>query len=243
MPTLSVVIPVKDDAALLDRCLRALATQTRAADEIVVVDNGSADDSAGVARRHGAVVIDEPSTGIPAASAAGYDSASGEIIARLDADCVPSPDWLQSVEASLLEWPEAVAVTNGARFIDGPRLLRGASGAVYLGAYFSTMSLALGHVPLFGSNFAMRRSGWLAVRRDVHRSDSMVHDDVDLSFHLGPENVIRRDPRLTMGISMRPLLRGGRAVRLVRGFHSLRVHWPEQLPWRRIARRLRAAAH
>ena len=242
MPTVSVVIPVKNDAGLLDRCLHALRAQSRPADEIVVVDNDSSDDSGLVALRHGAVVIDEPRPGIPAASAAGYDRASGEIIARLDADCVPSSDWLQRVEEAFVEMPDVVAVTNGARFVDGPRLLRGASAALYLGAYFSTMSLALGHVPLFGSNFAMRRSGWLAVRNEVHRTDAMVHDDVDLSFHLGRDHVIRRDARLGMGMSMRPLMRGGRAVRLARGVHSVRVHWPAQLPWRRIARRLRSAA-
>lgn len=42
-PTLSVVIPVKDDAAELRRCLRALARQTLPPDEIIVVDNASTD--------------------------------------------------------------------------------------------------------------------------------------------------------------------------------------------------------
>ena len=57
MSTISVVIPVYNDAALLRRCLEALAAQTRRADEIVVVDNGSTDDSAEVARRGGARVV------------------------------------------------------------------------------------------------------------------------------------------------------------------------------------------
>ena len=48
--TISVVIPVKNDADLLARCLRAIAGQTRRPDEIVVVDNGSSDDSARLVR-------------------------------------------------------------------------------------------------------------------------------------------------------------------------------------------------
>jgi glycosyltransferase involved in cell wall biosynthesis len=234
--TISVVIPAKDDADLLERCLLALARQSRPADEIIVVDNDSSDDTADRARRLGATVISETRPGIPAASAAGYDHARGDIIARLDADCIPAADWLQRIETALADEPGTVAVTNGARFIDGPRHLRALAATLYLGAYFGTVSAALGHVPLFGSNFAMRRSGWEAVRLEVHRHDAMVHDDMDLSFHLGADHLIRRDRRLGMGISMRPFYDGRGSIRMVRGFRSIAIHWPQDLPWVRAAR-------
>lgn len=238
-PTISVVIPVKDDADELERCLRALAAQIRSDDEIIVVDNNSSDDTADRARRFGARLVRETRPGIPAASAAGYDDARGEIIARLDADCMPDADWLDRIGASLAADPTATAVTNGARFIDGPRPLRGVASFLYLGAYFFTVTLALGHTPLFGSNFAMRRSAWQAVRADVHRTDDMVHDDIDLSFHLGPDRLIRRDRRLGMGISMRPLYDGQGRTRFVRGIRSITIHWPTDLPWLRLFHRVR----
>ena len=75
MTTVSVVIPVRDDAEMLARCLAALAAQTRPADEIVVVDNGSSDDSASVARSAGARVVAEATPGIPQAASTGYDAA------------------------------------------------------------------------------------------------------------------------------------------------------------------------
>jgi glycosyltransferase involved in cell wall biosynthesis len=234
--TISVVIPAKDDADLLERCLLALARQSRLADEIVVVDNNSTDDTADRARRFGASVISETAIGIPAAAAAGYDRATGDIIARLDADCIPPMDWLEQIERSLAENPDAVAVTNGAYFIDGPRWFRSTANVVYLGAYFALVYFALGHPPLFGSNFGMRRSGWEAVRGAVHRFDAMVHDDLDLSFHLGPERAILRDRRLGMGISMRPFFDGRGGVRLVRGLRSVVIHWPAELPMSRFVR-------
>ncbi len=49
--TITVVVPSYNDAVLLERCLDALALQTRPADEIVVLDNGSTDATVDAARR------------------------------------------------------------------------------------------------------------------------------------------------------------------------------------------------
>jgi glycosyltransferase involved in cell wall biosynthesis len=68
MTSISVVIPCRNDAEMLAACLDALAGQTRAADEIVVVDNASTDDSAAVARAAGARVVPEPRVGIARAT-------------------------------------------------------------------------------------------------------------------------------------------------------------------------------
>jgi glycosyltransferase involved in cell wall biosynthesis len=231
-PTVSVVIPVKDDAVLLRRCLAALAAQHLRPHEIVVVDNGSTDASADVAREYGARVVAEPEPGIPAASARGFDAAVGEVIARLDADCVPPPDWIDAVAAD----PDLDAITGPARFVDGPRALRTTLSVLYLGSYVAAVTPALGHVPLFGSNLAVRRSAWLAVRDEVHRHDLLMHDDMDLSMHLGPRRRFRYDLGLGMGMSMRAL-RGDELLRFRRGVHSIVAHWPAQFPARRWWRR------
>ena len=68
VPSISVVIPVRNDAAMLDHRLESLAAQTRQPDEIVVVDNGSSDASAMIAERAGARVVAEPRRGIPYAT-------------------------------------------------------------------------------------------------------------------------------------------------------------------------------
>lgn len=237
LPTVSVVIPVKDDAALLQRCLEALAAQSIPPAEIVVVDNGSSDDSAAVAARAGARVVDQRTGTIPAAAAAGLDAATGEILARLDADCIAPPDWVETIARSM---GDASGITGGADFIDGPRLLRKPLAYLYLGAYNLSVFPALGHLPLFGSNFAVTRRAWQAVRDEVHRDDDMVHDDLDLSFHLGPEGRIRFVRALSMGMSMRPFY-DARAfwTRFRRGIHTVVVHWPAELPWRRWVRRAR----
>src|SRR4051812_33007385 len=108
---LSVVIPVRDDADMLRGALPALAEQTGAADEVIVVDNGSADDGAEVAALGGARVVSESRRGIPAATARGFDAATGEVLVRMDADSRPPADWLERIERALEAEPGLAAVT------------------------------------------------------------------------------------------------------------------------------------
>ncbi len=235
----SVVIPVKDDAVELAVCLAALRQQTQRPDEVVVVDNGSVDDSATVAASWGATVLTCSEAGIPAASSYGYDHAAGDLILRLDADCVPPRTWVADITHAFAQDSTLGAVTGTARFHDSPRLLRVPLAAAYLAAYTAAGVLALGHRPLFGSNFAMRREVWEGVSPSIERGDPELHDDFALSYRVGEEFRIGRLKSASMEISARPfssltsLRRRGR-----RGFHTVRFHWPEDFPpyrWRRLA--------
>lgn len=233
-PTVSVVVPVRDDAAALDRCLARIAQQTVAPLEVVVVDNASRDDSALVARRWGAVVVREDRVGIPAAAATGYDAARGDVIARLDADSLPDPGWVQRVVDRMAADPTLDAMTGTGTFDDLPRGARAAVAIVYLGAYYVLCHLALGHTALWGSCMALRRSAWTAVRDAVVRDDPEVHDDLDLSFRLGPGRRTVLDRSWRVGVSARSLRgRRQRRRRMDRAWRTLRVNWAVAPPWER----------
>lgn len=236
--TVSVVIPVKDDGELLRRCLRALALQSRLPDEVIVVDNASSDDSAEVALAAGAQVVPCGIPGIPAASATGYDAASGDCILRLDADCVPARQWVEIMTDAFAARPDVAAFTGGARFVDGPRPLRRWLAHLYLGTYVVATAPALGHVPLFGSNLGIRRDAWRAVRSKIHRTPN-IHDDLDLAYHLGERHRVRVATGAAMGISMRPLVSArGFARRAVWAARTVLMHWPQDFPsvrWVKLA--------
>jgi PPOX class probable F420-dependent enzyme len=127
--------------------------------------------------------------------------------------------------------------SGGARFVDGPRHLRTPLAAVYLGAYAAVGVLTLGHLPVFGSNLAFRRSTWLRVRGAVHR-DADLHDDLDLAFHLGERARIRAPRGAAMGISMRPFADPAQfGRRWARGVRTVVRHWPRDFPpvrWNRL---------
>lgn len=109
-PLISVIIPVWNSAALLRRCLEALAAQTLSRDcfEIIVIDNGSTDDSAQVALSvAGVKLLSEPQPGSYVARNRGLGQARGEYLAFTDADCVPAPDWLEQALAAARRRPEA----------------------------------------------------------------------------------------------------------------------------------------
>ncbi|MDQ0374795.1 glycosyltransferase family 2 protein [Cellulomonas humilata] len=237
--TVSVVIPVRDDAVELAACLARLSRQTVAPWEVVVVDNGSADDSAAVAAAWGARVVPEPRIGIPAAAATGYDSARGDVIARLDADSRPDERWVERIVAAMGADPHLDAVTGSGQFFDLPVVLRAGVSGAYLGAYYVLAHLALGHTALWGSSMAMRRDAWLAVRSRVSRLDPEVHDDLDLAFALGPGRRIRFDPSLRVGVSARSLRGHAQRVRRFdRAWRTLRLNWRVAPPWERWRARL-----
>ncbi|TXK17350.1 glycosyltransferase family 2 protein [Homoserinibacter sp. GY 40078] len=240
MTTVSVVIPARDDAVMLAACLAALAHQTRPADEIIVVDNGSHDDTARIAAEAGARVVTEEIVGIPRASARGYDAATGELIARLDADSVPPVDWIAYAVDRFDRDLRLSVLTGIGDFYGATPLVHTLGRVVYLGGMLASMTPYLGHPPIFGSNFVMRAEIWHELSGEVHRTERGIHDDLDLSLHIKPWMRVTYDPAFRVGISARPFeTLSGLSRRVGWVVPTLRNHWPDDAPWRRRAARRR----
>jgi len=238
MTRISVVIPSWNDAEMLANCLAALARQERPADEIIVVDNGSTDATAAIAAASGARVVAEPLRGTLPATAAGFDAARFPVIARLDADSVPPPDWLARIERTMETRPGIAAVTGSGDFYGAGAAVRWLGRNVYLGGYFTVIGALLGHPPLFGSNFALRSSAWQRLRGRVHRTVREVHDDFDLSFALRPDMAVLYDPELRVQISARPFDSLSGLWRRIRwAYLTLRLNTAEQSARQRRAER------
>ena len=96
---LSVAIITLNAASQLEDCLKSV----RFADDIVVVDSGSTDDTQALAMRYGARVIDQPWLGFGPQKQFAVESAKYDWVLCLDADERVSPDLQESIEHALQE--------------------------------------------------------------------------------------------------------------------------------------------
>ncbi|MEO6025404.1 MAG: glycosyltransferase [Candidatus Binatia bacterium] len=120
LPRMAIVVPVFDGAATLGECLAALLPGVADGDEIVVVDDGSRDGSAGIAEAAGVRIIRQAVNGGQAAARnVGVGATSGDVVLFVDADVVVAPDVIARVRQILATRAEIGAVFGS--YDDRPR--------------------------------------------------------------------------------------------------------------------------
>ena len=121
----SIVIPAYQAGEEIGRCLQALHRQTvpRGDYEIIVVDDGSEDNTSTAAQVGADRVIILPHGGPAAARNAGIREAGGEVILFTDADCEPAADWLAEMVRPLAD-PSVAGVTGAYRTQQGEIVAR-----------------------------------------------------------------------------------------------------------------------
>jgi glycosyltransferase involved in cell wall biosynthesis len=95
----SVVIPAYNAERTIGEAVAHSLSQTKGSlqVELIVVDDGSTDDTAAVAESAGATVIRQQNSGPAAARNRGWKSATGTFICFTDSDCIPAADWLENL--------------------------------------------------------------------------------------------------------------------------------------------------
>ncbi|HEX8968680.1 MAG TPA: glycosyltransferase family 2 protein [Chloroflexota bacterium] len=104
-PAISVIVPVHNGGTAFERCLAALVASRGVAWELVVVDDGSTDQSVANARRVGARVLstERPRSGPGRARNLGADAARAPLLVFIDADVQVGPDTLADFAALFAE--------------------------------------------------------------------------------------------------------------------------------------------
>jgi glycosyltransferase involved in cell wall biosynthesis len=96
---ISIIIPTFNSAQVLKTCLESLSNQTVSAEkyEVIVVDDGSADETKEVVAKYPAKYIYQQNRGPAVARNNGVRQAEGEIVLFTDADCEPQPNWVEEM--------------------------------------------------------------------------------------------------------------------------------------------------
>ena len=223
MPTISVIIPNYNRAGLIGETLDNVLAQSRAPDEVIVVDDGSTDDSAAMIERYGqrVTLIRQENRGPGAARNRGLAAARGDLIQFMDSDDLWSLNKLEVQERAL----EA----SGADFAYSPWLQARLEDGRALHAEPPIQQRLL---PSARSPLAWYLRGWVIVfqcclfRRALldtvgpYREDLMPSEDSELLFRI--------------------LKSGARSVHVPEALVLYRLHGGEQISRGGMARQRRA---
>jgi len=186
-PTLSVIVCAHNEARYLPACLHSLLAQSRPADEILVVNNASTDETGAVAAQiPGVRVVDESRKGLVVARERGRLEARGDILVYVDADCRAPLMWLERVDRRFTADPALFALSGPYRYYDWDWL-----GRTLIRLYDVTLApatqllvkriLRIGTI-FYGGNFAVRRTAL----------DAIGGFDTAIEFHGEDTNLGRR---------------------------------------------------
>lgn len=108
-PKVSIVVATYNEAQTLDDCLKSLLNLHYPDYEVIVVNDGSTDESDAIIQRYPFRTITTPNQGVGAARNEGMRAATGEIVTYIDSDARADSDWLSYLAATFLE-SDVVAV-------------------------------------------------------------------------------------------------------------------------------------
>lgn len=201
MLTISLVIPAYNEEKFLARCLDEVRrhSDTRFK-EIIVVNNGSTDSTAVIAARYPEVtLVEESRRGTGWARERGWRTATGDIIAFIDADTRLPNGWVERVLQSFAADPKLVCLSGPYSYYDlawFPRLL----SKIYLVLAWLTYH-ATGYLAIFG-NTAVRRHT-LEQMNGINTSILFYGDDTDLARRASKFGRVKFDFKLVMPTSAR----------------------------------------
>jgi GT2 family glycosyltransferase len=215
-PSISVVVCSYNGAATIADCLEGLQRLEYPDYEVIVVNDGSTDATARIARSYGARVISTPNHGLSAARNLGLMAARGEIVAYTDDDARPDPHWLTYLADAFLKTAHVgVGGPNIAPPGDGPIadcVANAPGGPVHV----LLSDRVAEHIP--GCNMAFRRQALEAIGGFDPRFRS-AGDDVDVCWRL-------QDSGGTLGFHPGAMVWHHRR-------NSLRAYWGQQVGYGR----------
>jgi glycosyltransferase involved in cell wall biosynthesis len=178
---ISIVIPVYNEEDTLAACLEAIAVQTVEPLEVIVVDNNSTDGTVRIAQRYPFVkLLTEKNQGVVYARNRGFNAARGDVIGRIDADTLLSPNWVANVQ-KVFEDGTVSAASGSVRYHNVSFQVAANWIDLKLRRYLARQLDR--EVAMQGANMAVTKKAWRAVRGHVCQRGGL-HEDFDIGIHI-----------------------------------------------------------
>lgn len=187
---LSVIVPAFNEEGIIRDCLSRLSDEIDSIHEVIVVDNNSTDGTQSIVNEFVSLnpkflLVVEKEQGLIPARDTGFDTATGDILARIDADTRVGNGWADAITAFFAEHGETYCGGTGlCSFYDAPfqekyrRSQRNLTSRLR-----ANPAEPLEHPRLFGSNMAITGAGWREIKNATSRRDD-VFEDLDLALCL-----------------------------------------------------------
>jgi glycosyltransferase involved in cell wall biosynthesis len=232
---ISFVVPAYNEEKVLGRALSAILAEigrTGCVAQVIVVNNASTDETGALAASFpDVIVVDEPEKGLVQARRAGFQRATGALVANVDADTIVTEGWLERVLAEFQRNPDLVALSGPYIYYDVSKSARFAVRAFYVMGYgfyiLNRFVLRVGSM-LQGGNFVVRRAA-LEQIGGFNPVFTFYGEDTDLARRLHAVGAVKFTFRL-------PALSSGRRL-LEEGLVKIGVRYSMNFIWATFARR------
>jgi glycosyltransferase involved in cell wall biosynthesis len=223
---ISFVVPAFNEEALIGRCIQSIIQEVGTlTHEIIVVDNGSIDDTVEVARQAGAVVISEARKGVTRARQTGFEASKYGLVAFIDADSILPTNWLGFALAAFND-PNVGAVSGPVIYRELPWYKRVVTAAFYTIAKVAHLVSPM----LQGGNFVLRRDA-LQCAGGFNTDIDFYGEDTDTAIRLSKVCKIVFDLDMWVYTSARRMTEEGLLVVGARYIANYVWMWVFGNPW------------
>src|SRR6266704_1102665 len=178
-PKISVVVCTFNGSRTIRDCLEGIGKLRYPNYETIVVDDGSTDGAGDIAAEYDVRLIRTENQGLSVARNLGWQSATGEIVAYIDDDARPDPDWLTYLAAAFLKTDYAGVGGPNIPFLDDGDTANCIANSPGGPAHVLLSDCEAEHIP--GCNMAFRR-GWPQAINGFDAQFRQAGDDVDICW-------------------------------------------------------------
>jgi glycosyltransferase involved in cell wall biosynthesis len=213
VPKVSVLIPAYNEEKYILTTLNALLNQRYPNMEIIVADNASTDRTSFLVKKFiqdlreaiPIILVHQPKQGTNYARECARQSATGDIIAQIDADCIPPPNWISQGVSALCNNKKAVAVTGPYDYFDASFFVRTSTLISQKIIYPLVNSLVqfTGHAAILIGGNAFIHAHILERAGGYNTAFTFYGDDAELGKRLSMFGFVSYLPKLTLPSSSR----------------------------------------